>query len=54
MLTYCARLKEIRYFLRKKNPFCDHSRSKEIPETDQVSEIAPSCAPISELPSNIL
>ena len=50
----CAPMKKKKFFCRRKiNPNCDCSRSNQMHETDQTTEIAPfTCAPISELPSN--
>ena len=40
-------------FEEKINPICDHSLSNQMPWTDQITEFAFTCGPISELPSNI-
>ena len=40
-------------FLERKKLICDYSRSNQKPLTDQITEIASTCAPISESLSNI-
>ena len=37
----------------KKNQICDHFRPQQIFKTDQIIEISPHVATISELPSNM-
>ena len=45
-------MKENRTF-RRKTPTCDRSRSKQRPESNQITDIVTIGAPISELPSYI-